>query len=349
MARRLTAAQAGALPVEQMPGIARGDYVGNFNDSYWLTNANAPMTGYPRIAGATGTPQSLRTRFGHLLAAQLQREEGGITRDALKSAVLRSGSMSERLFRKPLLDAACNFGDPTEQPARSLRRAARLGRHREHRRARRQPVGRILGAPVRIAPERLYANAFDPAAPLATPGGFNTSNPSVVQDLKQALGGAVLALKLNGFALNSRRGDILYTMRNGARVPLYGGCDEVGYFTIVCARRPLDSRGYSMDLNGHGNAICRWCRSARQGVDADTMLHTPNPTIRPPRIPATRRGFSPRRRGRAFLSPTRRSMPTRRLFARPSPARACRRRCCARSGRATHPGEGAVMSVETRL
>jgi acyl-homoserine-lactone acylase len=267
-----SAVQAGALPVEQMPSIARGDYVGNFNDSYWLTNANAPMTGYPRIAGATGTPQSLRTRFGHLLAAQLQREEGGITRDALKSAVLQSGSLSERLFRKPLLDAACNFGDPqnTLREACDVLRAWDGTANTDARGA--NLWDEFWVRVTRIAPERLYANGFDPAAPLATPGGFNTSNPAVVQDLKQALGGAVLALKLNGFALNSRRGDILYTMRNGARVPLYGGCDEAGYFTIVCARRPLDTRGYPMDFNGHGDSYMQVVSFGEDGVDADTML-----------------------------------------------------------------------------
>lgn len=267
-----SAVQADSLPVEQMPGIARGDYVGNFNDSYWLTNANAPMTGYPRIAGATGTQQSLRTRYGHLLAAQLQREPGGVTRDALKSAVLESGSLSERLFRKPLLDAACNFGDP----ANSLREACDVLRAWDGT-ANIDARGANLWDEfwvrvTRIAPERLYANGFDPAAPLATPGGFNTSNPAVVQDLKQALGGAVLALKLNGFALNSRRGDILYSTRNGARVPLYGGCDEAGYFTIVCARRPLDPRGYPMDFNGHGDSYLQVVSFGQQGVEADTML-----------------------------------------------------------------------------
>jgi acyl-homoserine-lactone acylase len=267
-----SAVQADSLPVEQMPSSARGDYVGNFNDSYWLTNANAPMSGYPRIAGATGAQQSLRTRYGHLLAAQLQREEGGVTRDALKSAVLESGSLSQRLFRKPLLDAACNFGDP----ANNLREACDVLRAWDGT-ANIDARGANLWDEfwvrvTRIAPERLYANGFDPAAPLATPGGFNTSNPSVVQDLKQALGGAVLALKLNGFALNSRRGDILYSTRNGARVPLYGGCDDAGYFTIVCARRPLDARGYPMDFNGHGDSYLQVVSFGQQGVEADTML-----------------------------------------------------------------------------
>jgi len=267
-----TSVQPGALSVEQLPSTVRGDYVGNFNDSYWLTNANAPLSGYPRIAGATRVEQSLRTRCGHLLAARLQRERGGITREALESAVLETHSMSERLFRKPLLDAVCTVNEavgPLHEACEVLRnwngtadidaRGANLW-------------DEFWSRATRIAPERLYEAGFDPNKPLATPGGFNVDNPAVLQDLRQALGGAALALKLNGFALDSRRGDILYTERNGARVPLYGGCDEAGYFTIVCARRPLDPKGYPMDIRGQGDSYVQVVTFGENGVEADTML-----------------------------------------------------------------------------
>ncbi|WP_061169253.1 penicillin acylase family protein [Caballeronia hypogeia] len=264
--------QAGALAVAQLPSTVRGDYVGNFNDSYWLTNANAPLSGYPRIAGATRVEQSLRTRYGHLLAARLQRERGGVTREALETAVLETNSMSERLFRKPLLDAVCTVKEalgPLHEACEVLRnwngtaeidaRGANLWDEFWQRVS-------------RIAPERLYEAGFDPNKPLATPAGFNVDNPAVLQDLRQALGGAALALRLNGFALDSRRGDILYTVRNGARVPLYGGCDEAGYFTIVCARRALDPKGYPMDPSGQGDSYVQVVTFGADGVEADTML-----------------------------------------------------------------------------
>ncbi|MDR5824839.1 penicillin acylase family protein [Caballeronia sp. LZ043] len=268
-------AQAGALAVGQMANTVRGDYVGNFNDSYWLTNANAPLTGYPRIAGATRVEQSLRTRYGHLLAARLQRERGGVTRDALETAVLETHSMSERLFRKPLLDAVCTVNDALS----NLHDACEVLRQWNGT-ADIDARGANLWDEfwmriTRIAPERLYVAGFDPDKPLATPADFNVDNPAVLQDLRQALGGAALALRLNGFALDSRRGDILYTTRQGARVPLYGGCDEAGYFTVVCARRPLDAKGYPMDPNGQGDSYVQVVTFGADGVDgveADTML-----------------------------------------------------------------------------
>ncbi|MDR5802012.1 penicillin acylase family protein [Caballeronia sp. LZ001] len=267
--------QQGALPVAQMASVVRGDYVGNFNDSYWLTNANAPLTGLARVAGATRYEQSLRTRYGHLLAARLQREPGGITRDALETAVLATGSMSERLYRQPLLDAVCN-GNDAQYALHDACEVLRSWNGSSDIDARGANLWDEFWQRVtRLAPERLYATPFSPDKPLDTPSGFNIDNPAVVQDLRQALGGAALALRLNGFALDSRRGDILYTTRAGERVPLYGGCDEAGYFTVVCARRPLDAKGYPMDANGQGDSyvqVVSFAADGPGGVEADTLL-----------------------------------------------------------------------------
>jgi len=270
-----SSAQPGALPASQMPSLLRGDYVGNFNDSYWLTNANAPLTGYPRIMGATGYEQSLRTRYGHLLAARLQREAGGVTREAVESGVLETRSMSEMLYRQPLLDAVCRFNDA----ASGLRDACDVLRDWNGTAdidARGANLWDEFWRRVtHVAPERLFATPFDPARPLATPSGLNIDNAAVVQELRQALGGAALSLGLNGFALDSRRGDLLYTTRNGARVPLYGGCDDAGYFTVVCAGRPLGEKGYPMDAAGQGDSyvqVVTFTADGAPGVEADTLL-----------------------------------------------------------------------------
>ncbi|MDR5739565.1 MULTISPECIES: penicillin acylase family protein [unclassified Caballeronia] len=267
--------QTGMLPVDQMPSAARGDYVGNFNDSYWLTNANVPLSGYPRIAGVARYEQSLRTRYGHQLAARLQRESGGVTREAVESAVLEARSMSETLYRQPLLDAVCAPGDAASalNDACDVLRKWNGTADIDARGA--NLWDELWQRLMRIPPERLFATRFDPSRPLTTPSGLNTRDPAVVQEIRQALGGAALALRLHGFALDSRRGDLLYTVRDGARIPLFGGCDEAGYFTVVCAGRPLDAKGYAMDANGEGDSylqVVTFTENGPQGVEADTLL-----------------------------------------------------------------------------
>jgi acyl-homoserine-lactone acylase len=271
------APQDDTLPVAQMPSLLREDYVGNFNGSYWLTNPAAPLTGFPRVTGETGTVQTLRTRFGHELAAQLQRAPGGVTRAALEAGVLDSRSMSAALFRQPLIDALCKGGAPDGSPddadiatacgvleawdgtARTGARGANLWDEFWLRAS-------------ALPPPQLYGTPFDPAAPLDTPRGLKTDDAASVAALRKALGDAVRALRRYGFAPDSTRGELLYTQRGAERVPLYGGCGESGYFTVVCPQHPLDAGGYAMDRNGHGDSYLQVVSFGPGGVDADTML-----------------------------------------------------------------------------
>jgi len=301
------APQPEGLPVAQMPALLRDDYVGNFNGSYWLTNATAPLTGYPTITGITGTQQSLRTRLGHELAAELQREPGGVTRGSLKRAVLDSRSMSEALMRQPILAALC--ADPatgvgttnaaanwlvTLSPAEAkiphagfatassnpqtvdLREACKV-LHEWNGKANIDARGANLWDEFwrranDLPDARLYRVPFDPAHPLTTPQGLNAGDPTVVEALRQALGQAVVALQKQGFKLDSTRGEMLYTQRDGKRIPLYGGCDAEGYFTVVCSQHMLDADGYSMDHNGHGESYVQLVSFGAHGVEADTLL-----------------------------------------------------------------------------
>lgn len=278
--------QAGALPVSEMPGMVRGDYVGNFNGSYWLTNANAPMTGYPRVAGIAGTEQSLRTRFGHMLAAELQAEKGGVTRLALETKVLDSRSMSEQLFRKPILDAVCSDaavlsvsvtqGTPGKAQTVDLGAACKVLRTWDgtaNTTARGANLWDEFWRRLDAAGlGHFYRVPFDAAAPLATPLGIDASNPALLPALQQALGGAVLAMQQYGFALDSTRGELLHVDRNGERVPLFGGCDAAGYFTVTCANHALDAGGYALDRSGHGASYLQVVSFDTNGVQADTML-----------------------------------------------------------------------------
>ncbi len=82
--------QPGALPTSRMPGLRRPDYVANMNDSYWLSNPARPLTGYPRVIGAEGSVQSLRTRLGHrLVSEQLARAGGTISSESLRALAPR--------------------------------------------------------------------------------------------------------------------------------------------------------------------------------------------------------------------------------------------------------------------
>lgn len=74
----------GLFGYEARPKILTRGVVGNSNNSYWLSDANNPLTGYPFVLGwmgPEGKQQFLRTRITHLMIAQ-RLAEAGVALDA---------------------------------------------------------------------------------------------------------------------------------------------------------------------------------------------------------------------------------------------------------------------------
>jgi acyl-homoserine-lactone acylase len=96
-------------------------------------------------------------------------------------------------------------------------------------------------------------------APERTPRGLQ---PTAADSLRQAF----------GYAVDAPRGDTLFVTRNARRIPLYGGCNDKGYFTVVCSEDRLDQGGYSMDADPNGNSYMQIVRFPAGGVEAHTFL-----------------------------------------------------------------------------
>src|SRR3546814_2947274 len=91
------------VPGDRLPVLWRDDYVQNSNDSAWLSNPEAPLTGYPAIVSEEGVVQGGRTRMGIAqIEARLAGTDGrpGTTFDA---ATLRDIALSNRVFFGGLL------------------------------------------------------------------------------------------------------------------------------------------------------------------------------------------------------------------------------------------------------
>ncbi|WP_144109541.1 penicillin acylase family protein [Paraburkholderia sp. BCC1886] len=288
------AVRAGRLPADAMPSLLRRDYVGNFNGSYWLTHPQTPLTGFAQVVGQTGTVQTLRTRLGHALAGELMATPGGVQRAALEQTVLASGSMSARLFLKPVLGAVCPgeraagtvtvASDPLDPKALAQPQNVDLGPacavlRRWDGTANTDARGANLwdefwNRASTVPAVQHFTVPFDPAHPLSTPDGLDTANPAVVSALGNALGAATLALQRNGFALDATRGDLLHVGQGAERIPLYGGCDRQGYFTVACDMQPLNREGYALDRDAHGNSYLQVVSFGSDGPQADTLLST---------------------------------------------------------------------------
>ncbi|WP_027016014.1 penicillin acylase family protein [Comamonas composti] len=269
--------QEGAIGPSRMPSLKRQDYVANMNDSYWLANAKAPLTGFPSIFGSTNATQSLRTRMGHEMA--LMRLDGSdgysgklATSEIVRQMVLDSRVYSAR-FKNDVLALAC------DQPSVSLGGevvqvgAACAALNAWDGRGTVKSKGSHVWDELwkRAVNPGIYATPFNAADPLNTPSGIK-SDTATVSALKTALGQAVKAINAGGIALDAERGSVLFSARGGDKIPLYGGCGEVGYFTITCSEKKIENGGYDMDGQPHGNSYMQVVSFPANGVEAHTFL-----------------------------------------------------------------------------
>lgn len=266
--------QKGAIGVARMPSLLRDDYVGNMNDSYWLANASAPLTGFPSIFGAAGTAaQSLRTRLGHTMALERLAGTDGYpgnkaTSEIVRQMVLNSRVFSAERFKTQALDLVCAMPSATQDVAAACA-TLRAWDNRGGTSARGSHVWDEFWTRVQVPAAQLFAVPFDPADPLNTPRDLQ---PGAADALRQAFGAAVQAVQASGFALDAPRGDVLFSARGGVRTALYGGCGGVGYFTINCSENPIGQGGYSMDGQPHGNSYMQVVNFPAGGVQAYTFL-----------------------------------------------------------------------------
>ena len=110
------AAAEGLMGPSKQPYLFRDDYVANGNDSYWLTNPEQPLEGFPRIIGAERTQRSLRTRVGLLMIIQRLAGTDGLggnefTRKNVQKLVFQNRQYAGELWRDQLV-AYCN-ANPT--------------------------------------------------------------------------------------------------------------------------------------------------------------------------------------------------------------------------------------------
>ncbi|MGJ7527402.1 penicillin acylase family protein [Variovorax sp. GB1P17] len=286
-------AQKGAIGPSRMPSLMRDDYVANMNDSYWLANPNAPMTGYPDIMGPAGTEAvSFRTRMGNVLAqGRIDGTDGygakGATVDTVKRMVLNSRVLTAELFKTQALDIVCALpatflvgGDlqtkETFTPARNVDTTAACNALRNWdgtgvSAARGAHLWDEFWGRAPLASGAIYNVPFDSSAPIRTPRDLKT-DPTTVENLRQAFGAAVLRVEASGYAPDAQRGDYLFATRGDKKIPLYGGCGGPGYFTISCSENRLDKGGYNMDGNPNGNSYMQIVRFPEGGVEAHTFL-----------------------------------------------------------------------------
>ncbi|AUX38030.1 MULTISPECIES: acylase [Sorangium] len=237
---------AGALvPWGDIPSLSRTDFVMNANDTAWLANPAAPITGYSRLFGTPGSPISARTRMNLVLLTEqgedgASGEDGLFSRDELKDAILSNRGMTAERLRAQVVercDGAAPVdveGEPVDVGGACDALAAWDGRvdlESVGALVWRELLGRF-SAPDMTDAGKLYAQPFDPEDPIETPRDLVEPPAEGADPIMVALAQATLALAKAGLDPTTPLGEAQFTMKDKA-IPIHGGTNREGVANVV--------------------------------------------------------------------------------------------------------------------
>ncbi|MDH4042120.1 MAG: penicillin acylase family protein, partial [Gammaproteobacteria bacterium] len=281
---------------EARPKIFTRGYVANSNNSYWLSDADHPLTGYPVVLGWMGPEnkqQFLRTRINHLMVAQRLAGTDGLSETPLFDMATLEGLMySNRVYGAEIvlddtlqicadylalppegtsdsdlgkLEDTCTALEKWDRKVDLDSRGAQV--FTEYWRGIREELGSTFQNVV--ASPRFWRVDFDPADPLNTPAGIDLAVPENRVTVIAALLRAYNRLTAADVALEAPWGEVQFLERNNERVPIHGGDGNMGVFGAISAS--LQQGGYRNP--GSGNSyiqVVTWDES--DCPIADTIL-----------------------------------------------------------------------------
>ncbi|KAA2265212.1 hypothetical protein F0L68_05020 [Solihabitans fulvus] len=271
------AIEPGIFGPHAYPALTRNDFAANSNESPWLANPAAPITGYPAIFGDTGTPRGLRPQLGQdMIAARIAGTDGygapGFTMASLRDTMLGDRNRSADIGRADIV-AMCQANpslparDGTQVDVRSACDTLAAWDARDNADSRgavlwREFFWRLFDDD---APGGWWRVPPDPAQPLTTPRGIDGSR----QGVQHALADTVQFFQANHIPVDEALGDA----QRYATVPLPGCLGPEGCFNVVSSNPPLGADGRYADLTqGHGSSFIMAVELTRDGPRTSTLL-----------------------------------------------------------------------------
>jgi len=257
------------------PQLTRSDFVANSNDSAWLSNPAAPITGYAAVYGDTATPRSLRTRLGLTMIGQrLAGTDGlgapGFTLSDLQTVELNDRNLSGEMARDAVV-AMCQAnpvlttdnGTSVNVTAACSALAAWDGRGDAGSHG--DPLWQAFFTQLTDSfnQQTWWRVPFDPAHPVTTPNGFIADDPNV----QHALADAVQMFTARKIPVDAAPGDV----QKWDGVPLNGCSDEEGCFDVVSSS-PAAGQNSSVSDGAFGSSFIMTVELTPSGPHARTIL-----------------------------------------------------------------------------
>lgn len=236
-------APAGIISPTNGPWMVRADYVGNSNDSYWLTNPRSLMTGpapygFSPLYGRTGIEQKMRTRIGFKQFEEILARKARVNIEDVQQLAFANRVHAAELVLPQLIPACYAANDAALTSACNALSGW-------DRRADLDSRGAVLFREFWNAAAPLpgkWAVPFDPQDPVNTPRGVKAT---AVAPMLAALKAATAKLKGLNVPFDGRLGDYQGETRNGVRIPLHGAVGDIdGSYNSIHMRTELGPEGY---------------------------------------------------------------------------------------------------------
>nr|WP_232914387.1 acylase [Pseudomonas carnis] len=218
------AAQPGIFPADQLPQLQRTDYVQHSNDSAWMANPKAPLSGFSPVISQDNISLGPRARFA------LQRlqtlEQRPITVTDLQDMVMDNEVyLAGQVMPDLLTFCAKHLG----ADAATLQPLCTSLKNWDQRANLDSGVGLVhfinLVQHLQQIPDA-WRVAFDPAHPLTTPSGLAIDRAPVAKALRAAMLASSAEVSKLG---QTRWGDIQVS----GQTPIHGGPQELGIYNAM--------------------------------------------------------------------------------------------------------------------
>ena len=221
------AAQAGIFAADQLPQLERSDYVQHSNDSAWLANPKAPLTGFSPVISQDHIGLGPRARFAVQRLQSLESKPISVTdlqHMVMDNEVYLAGQVMPDLlaFCAKHLGADAAALQPLCTSLKTWDQRANLD----------SGLGLVhfinLMDHLQQLPDA-WRVAFDPAQPLSTPRGLAIDREPVATALREAMLASAADVAKLGLTANSRWGDIQVS----GQTPIHGGPQALGIYNAM--------------------------------------------------------------------------------------------------------------------
>lgn len=264
--------QAGIFGGSNLPSLTRDDYVLNSNDSYWLSNAEQPLTGFSPLLRRRllplpedAAPLSPRTRMAFTQIFDRLSNKDGLGGDTfnlnnLQQVVYSNRSYAAELVLDDILDEICkdNAGIALSSVELPLTAGGTVDAtqacdvlgdwdRRNNLDSKGAHVFRKFWTNLDFDGYAGFRVAFDKTDPINTPSGLIINT-----ETRTALGDSIAYYNDKNIALDAPLGSLQFvidTSKNDEKIPMHGGFGNEGVFNVASSSQNSDG-SYGPITNG---------------------------------------------------------------------------------------------------